>query len=75
MEQRKTRPGCDCHSEGGFASQLETLADCDALFVSRIGEGAALAMLQKGKRVFEAEGPVEGILGEAVRQGLLKEGN
>ena len=72
VETRKTKPTCNGHCEGGFEAQLEVLNDCDALFVSRIGEGAALTMLQKGKRVFEAAGPVEEIVEAVVKQGLLE---
>lgn len=72
VETRKTKPTCNGHCEGGFAAQLEVLADCDALFVSKIGEGAAMTMLQKGKRVFEAAGPVEDIVDAVVEQGLLE---
>ena len=73
VETRKTRPTCNGHCEGGFEAQLEVLKDCDALFVSKIGEGATLAMLRKGKRVFEAAGPVEEIVEAVVEQGLLEE--
>ena len=73
VETRKTKPTCNGHCEGGFEAQLEVLADCDALFVARIGEGAALTMLQKGKRVFEAAGPVEEIIEAVVEQGLLED--
>lgn len=72
METRKTKPTCNGHCEGGFEAQLEVLNDCDALLVSKIGEGAALTMLQKGKRVFEAAGPVEEIVEAVVKQGLLE---
>ena len=71
VETRKTRPTCNGHCEGGFDAQLEVLHDCEALFVSKIGEGAALVMLNKGKRVFEAAGPVEEIIAAVVDQGLL----
>lgn len=73
VETRKTKPTCNGHCEGGFEAQLEVLSDCEALFVSKIGEGAALTMLQKGKRVFEAAGPVEDILDAVVEQGLLED--
>ena len=71
VETRKTRPSCNGHCEGGFDAMLEVLEDCYALFVSKIGDGAALAMLQKGKRVFEAAGPVEEIVEQILAQGLL----
>lgn len=59
VETRKTKPGCSGHCEGGFGAQLGVLKDCDALFVCKIGEGVARAMLQAGKRAFEADGHVE----------------
>lgn len=71
VETRKTKPGCGGHCEGGFGAQLEVLKDCDALFVCKIGEGAARAMLQAGKRVFEAEGPVDELIEAILVQDLL----
>ncbi|MGX8705147.1 MAG: NifB/NifX family molybdenum-iron cluster-binding protein [bacterium] len=73
VETRKTQPTCNGHCEGGFEAQLEVLGDCDALFVARIGKSAALTMLQKGKRVFEATGPVAEIVEAVVEQGLLED--
>ena len=73
VETRKTSPTCNGHCEGGFQAQLEVLADCDALFVAKIGESAALTILQKDKRVFEAGGPVDEIVEAVVEQGLLGE--
>ena len=73
VETRKTKPTCNGHCEGGFEAQLEVLSDCDALFVAKIGEGAALTMIRKGKRVFEAAGPVAEIIEAAVDQGLLED--
>lgn len=73
VETRKTKPSCKGHCEGGFEGIFEVLEDCDALFVSKIGKSAACAMLQKGKRVFEAAGPVEEIVEQIVGQGLLDE--
>jgi hypothetical protein len=48
---------------------LEVLKDCDAVFSIKIGPSAAAFMIGRGKRVFEADGPVEGIIAE------LKTGN
>ena len=71
IETRKTKPSCKGHCEGGFDAALEVLGDCDALFVSKIGEAAAMTMLQMGKRVFEAFGPVDEIIEQIRDQGLL----
>lgn len=66
VETRKTAAKCAGHCEGGFGHILAVLDDCDALFVSRIGESAAAVMIAKGKRVFEAQGTVEDIIAELI---------
>jgi predicted Fe-Mo cluster-binding NifX family protein len=59
---RRTDANCQGHCEGGFDKILETLDDCEAIFVAKIGEGAASYVISKGKRVFEARGALEEIL-------------
>lgn len=59
------------HCDGGFGPLLTLLSDCDAIFVEQIGEAAALALISKGKRVFEAAGEVKSILAQLLEQGLL----
>lgn len=73
VETRKTAAKCAGHCEGGFDHLLEALHDCDALFVSRIGESAAAYMIAQGKRVFEAQGPLEDIISELIDGNLLEE--
>lgn len=73
VETRKTAARCAGHCEGGFDHILEVLEDCDALFVSRIGESAAAVMIAQGKRVFEAAGPVEEIIDQLIDSGALEE--
>lgn len=74
VETRKTAARCTGHCEGGFDHILDVLDDCDALFVSRIGEVAAAVMLAKGKRVFEAEGDLEDIILQLIWSGVLEGG-
>jgi predicted Fe-Mo cluster-binding NifX family protein len=63
-ETRKAPIECSGHCEGGFQHLAELLRDCDAVFVSKIGESAAVFMLGQGKRVFEAQGEVTDIIAE-----------
>ena len=74
VETRKTAAKCSGHCEGGFDHILAVLQDCDALFVTRIGVGAAAFMISHNKRVFEANGAVEDIIAELIGSDLLEEG-
>jgi len=71
VETRKTAPKCRGHCEGGFDHLLAALHDCDAIFVLKIGEAAARAMINSGKRVFEASGDLEDIIARLIDEGLL----
>jgi len=73
IETRKTPIKSEGHSEGKFEQLLETLSDCDAVFVSQIGQSAAEFMIERGKRIFEAEGAVEAIIGELAEKNLFEE--
>jgi predicted Fe-Mo cluster-binding NifX family protein len=66
VESRPTAPACQesSHHDSGFAAILTLLSDCDAVLVSRIGEGAAQYMSRGGLRVFEAPGIIEEVLNE-----------
>ena len=64
VETRKSLAKCAGRCEGGFTHLLELLDDCDAVFVSKIGETAAAFMISRGKRVFEAAGEVAEIIEE-----------
>ncbi|GHU88798.1 hypothetical protein FACS1894202_05630 [Clostridia bacterium] len=61
---RRTEAKCGGSCEGGFGHILAALADCDAIFAAKIGEGAAAFMASRGKQVYEASGPVEDIIAE-----------
>jgi predicted Fe-Mo cluster-binding NifX family protein len=64
VETRKAIAMCKGHCEGGFEDLIELLNDCDAVFVSKIGIGAAGFMIGHGKRVFEVTGEVQELLTE-----------
>ncbi len=59
------------HNADDFARTADLLADCDAVFVARIGPYAAELLLQRGLRVFETPGAVEFILKQLKAEGLL----
>ncbi|MCH4180306.1 MAG: hypothetical protein LKG13_00420 [Atopobiaceae bacterium] len=73
VETRKSRPGCGGPGGcgGGACLLSETLADCEAVFVLRIGPSAAVSAARAGLRVFEAGGPVDDMLDYVFANGLL----
>jgi nitrogen fixation protein NifX len=71
VEARSAQAKCMGNCEGGFDHLLEILNDCDAVFVSRIGQSAAAFMISHGKRVFEASGRIEDILTKLTEENLL----
>jgi len=71
VETRPAQAKCQGHCEGGFDILLQILLDCDAVFVSRIGQSAAEFMISHGKRVFEASGKIEDILAELKEEKIL----
>jgi predicted Fe-Mo cluster-binding NifX family protein len=73
VETRKAEAKCQGNCEGGFDHLLEVLSDCDAVFVSRIGQSAAAFMIGHGKRVFEAAGMVEEIIKKQKKGNLLED--
>lgn len=74
VETRTTQARCQGNCEGGFDHLYEALKDCDAVFVLKIGQGAAAYMIGRGKRVFEAQGAVEDILEQIIVSNLLEQG-
>jgi len=72
VETRKTEAKCQGNCEGGFDHLLQTLNDCDAVFVSKIGQSAAAFMIAHGKRVFEASGRVEDIIAKLTEGNFLE---
>jgi predicted Fe-Mo cluster-binding NifX family protein len=73
VETRTAQAQCRGNCEGGFDHLLQILNDCDAVFVSKIGQSAAAFMISHGKRVFEASGKVEDILAKLAEGNLLEE--
>ncbi len=74
VESRQTKAYCQGNCEGGFDHLYEALKDCDAVFVLKIGQGAAAYMIGRGKRVFEAYGAVDEILEQVLAGNLLEQG-
>ena len=66
LEVRKVEPVCDggTHDEKRLNENIEKIGDCRYLLVSRIGEGAAAAVEQKGITPYE----LPGIIGESIQQ-------
>ena len=50
------------HDTTRFDKIIELLSDCDALLVQKIGEGAAAYLIERGVRVFEVSGSIDGVL-------------
>jgi predicted Fe-Mo cluster-binding NifX family protein len=71
IETRKTTPSCKGNCDGGFKDVYEILKDCNLVFVSKIGEGAAGFMISKNIRVFEASGAVEDIILEVLNNDII----
>ncbi len=74
VETRRTQAKCQGNCEGGFDHLLRTLEDCEAVFVSKIGQSAAAFMIGRGKRVFEAAGAIDEIIDQISGENLLEEG-
>lgn len=72
VETRKTVPGCRGHCDGGFEHILNALDDCNAIFVLKIGENAARAVINRGIRVFEASGEIEEIILRLIEDDMLE---
>ena len=73
VETRGTEAKCRGNCEGGFDHILQILNDCDAVFVSKIGQNAAAFMIARGKRVFEASGRLEDIMAQLKKENFWEE--
>jgi len=65
---------CRCpagHNDESFDAIIELLSDCKAIFVNRIGAGAAHYLIQKGVRVFDAPYLVDTVLEQVIKKNLL----
>jgi predicted Fe-Mo cluster-binding NifX family protein len=75
VETRMTGPACGDggHDESSFDATLSVLSDCEAVFVSVIGYGAAAYLNRKGMRVFESPySAIEDVLTKVLADGLLE---
>jgi nitrogen fixation protein NifX len=78
VETRRVASSCSGggHDESSFDAMLATLGDCEAIFVSVIGYGAAAYLNQKGMRVFESPYfAIEDVLAKVVAEDLLGPGD
>lgn len=67
---------CRCpagHDTKAFDVIIDQLSDCEAIFVNRIGVGAAHYLIEKGARVFDAPYPVETVLDQVIKKNLLED--
>jgi predicted Fe-Mo cluster-binding NifX family protein len=73
LESRHATASCQGfqHDESSFDRVLTLLRDCEALFVGKIGPGAAGYLIARGMRVFESPGILDDVLNEVIRQKLL----
>lgn len=65
---------CRCpvgHDTEAFDAIITLLSDCNAIFVNRIGAGAAHYLISKGIRVFDAPYLVETVLDQVIKKSLL----
>jgi len=78
VETRRTCSSCTGkgHDESAFDRTLSLLRDCEAIFVSVIGYGAAAYLNQEGMRVFESPYfAIEDVLEKVRTEGLLEPGD
>lgn len=75
LESRNCNPCCrnQSHSENRFDKVIRLLSDCDVIFVSQIGSGAAEYMIRNGVRVFEAPYRIDEVIEIVIEQRLLEE--
>lgn len=74
VESRDAVAACQhqrSHSQTDFDRIIELLSDCDAIFVSKIGQGAAAYLISKGVRIFEAEGPIDAVFTQVISDGII----
>jgi predicted Fe-Mo cluster-binding NifX family protein len=77
VETRRSAAACSRgrHEDSAFDAALAALGDCEAIFVSVIGYGAARYLNQKGMRVFESPySAVAEVLSHIVSDGTLERG-
>lgn len=50
------------HDKGTLDQILDLIGDCQSVVVQKIGHGAAIGLLDRHVRVYEAQGPVDLVL-------------
>lgn len=77
IESRYARPCCQhqSHDTNRFDQVIKLLSDCDTIFVSQIGSGAADYLIQNGVRVFEAPYHISEVVQITIEQKLLEGGS
>lgn len=72
LETRNVQPCCQCqqHEESSFDAVLRTLQDVQAILVSKIGNGAADYLEQKGMIVYQAPFPIVPLLEKIIKERL-----
>ncbi|MGN1090040.1 MAG: NifB/NifX family molybdenum-iron cluster-binding protein [Huintestinicola sp.] len=61
------------HSETDFDRVISLLSDCQALFVQKIGEGAAAYLISRNVRVFEVNASVDLLLKKVISDNLFED--
>lgn len=59
------------HSETDFDRVIALLSDCKALFVQKIGQGAAAYLISKNVRVFEVNASVDLLLKKVISDNIF----
>lgn len=75
VESRDVVAACQhqrTHSTTDFDRVIELISDCDALLVSKIGEGAAEYLISKGVRVFETQADIDAVLKNFIAKKVLE---
>ena len=59
------------HNQTNFDRIIDLLSDCDAVFVSKIGEGAAAYLISRGLRVFEVSGEINAVFEKVIEDKIF----
>lgn len=74
LESRSVERCCENgeHQEDAFYKVAETLKDCKAIFVAKIGYGAVTYMESKGFKIFEAPFFIPDVLDRIIQDNILE---
>jgi len=59
------------HDETKFERIVSLISDCDALFVKKIGPGAAEYLISRNVRVFEVNAGIDALLNKIIQDKLI----